>query len=380
MGRKGLYVHIPFCARKCRYCDFVSHTPVAGEIDEYLDNIETEFRLNCIKKEEIDTIFIGGGTPTILNEKQLERLLNIISRNVDVKNVLEYTVEANPGTLNEEKLSILMSGGVNRLSIGLQAIQKKHLEFMGRIHDLEDFEDSYFKARNAGFKNINIDLIFAYDGLTIEEWKETIDYAVKINPEHISAYSLIIEEGTPFYNLFEEGNLKDIDDELYVEMYRYTVGRLEDNSYYQYEISNFAKEKKRCIHNIKYWKGEEYYGIGLGASGYLNGERYTNVDNMDKYRNALKTNKLPVKFKEKLNEIDIYNEKIMLGLRMNSGVEYSLIENINSGESKKFIKKTIDKYLEKGYIEFRKSENKKIMKLTQHGREISNTIILELML
>ena len=380
MKEKGLYVHIPFCAKKCNYCDFTSFIPAKNHIDLYLDALEKEFKMYNIKDETIKTVFIGGGTPTVLNEKQLDRLFSIISSEINIDDLEEYTIEANPGTLSPEKLRSIKKGGVNRLSIGLQAIQEKNLKFMGRIHDLKDFEESYKNARKEGFDNINIDLIFAFDGQTVQEWKETLNYIVQKNPEHISAYSLIIEEGTDFYDKYADGIIKEFDEDEYVEMYRYTVGYLAENRYNQYEISNFSKEGFECKHNVKYWNGDEYFGVGISASGYINGVRYTNVKTLKDYMNLTDSNVFPKEFEEQLTYNDIFNEKIMLGLRMNSGINFSLIDNIENDISKKFIKKTIEKYEEKGYIEICKDDAKKVIKLTQSGREISNIIILDLML
>ncbi|SEN29692.1 oxygen-independent coproporphyrinogen-3 oxidase [Peptostreptococcus russellii] len=380
MKEKGLYVHIPFCARKCNYCDFTSYVPIKNEIDFYLDSLEREMKMYNMKNEVIKTIFIGGGTPTILNLEQLRRLFEIISSEVNLENVEEYTIEANPGTLDIEKLKVIKAAGVNRLSIGLQAIQDRNLKFMGRIHNLKDFEESYDNARKVGFDNINVDLIFAFYGQTLEDWKETLEYIVSKNPEHISAYSLIIEEGTDFYNRYENGDITDFDENSFVKMYRYTVNYLAENRYKQYEISNFSKNSLECKHNIKYWLCEEYFGIGVSASGYLNGKRYTNVKTLEKYAELTNSNVFPKEFEEQLTYKDIFNEKIMLGLRMNEGINFSLIDEIENEILKKFIEKTIDKYEKKGYIEIYKDDAKKVIKLTQSGREISNIIILDLML
>lgn len=380
MKERGLYIHIPFCARKCNYCDFVSYVPENKDIDTYLDALEKEMQMYNMKDELIKTVFIGGGTPTILSVRQLDRLFEIIKSQVNLKNVEEYTIESNPGTLSLEKLEAIKKGGVNRLSIGLQAVQDRNLKFMGRIHNLKDFEESFDNARKAGFDNINVDLIFAFYGQTMEDWKETLEFVVKKDPEHISAYSLIIEEGTDFYKKYENGSITEFDENNYVEMYRYTVEYLSDNRYNQYEISNFSKDGFECRHNIKYWHCEEYFGVGISASGYLENRRYTNVKTLSDYSELTNSNVFPINFEEQLTYNDVFNEKLMLGLRMNEGINFSLIDEIKNDISKKFIKKTIDKYAKKGYIGICKDDAKKVIKLTQSGREISNTIILDLML
>lgn len=377
MESKGLYIHIPFCVQKCKYCDFTSYVADGNEKDKYLDSLEKELKMYKLNQEEISTIFIGGGTPTILNKTQLKRLFKMIEDNVDLKKVEEYSIEANPGTLSIEKLKIMKDAGVNRLSIGLQAVQDKHLLFMGRIHNLKQFEESFYNARKVGFDNINIDVIFAFDTQSLEDWKETIDYVAEIKPEHISAYSLIIEEGTDFFEMYEKGELKDIDEEKYLDMYRYTVEKLKKYGFYQYEISNFCNVGYECKHNIKYWNCDEYFGVGVGASGYINNERYTNVKTLNDYSKAINSNVFPIESKEVLDFKEHFNEKIMLGLRMNSGINLSLIDKINNQELEKCIIKSIENYQKKGYIEKCKDNT---IKLTQSGREISNSIIVDLML
>ena len=377
MESKGLYIHIPFCVQKCKYCDFTSYVADGNEKDKYLDSLEKELKMYKLNQEEISTIFIGGGTPTILNKIQLKRLFKMIEDNVDLKKVEEYSIEANPGTLSIEKLKIMKDAGVNRLSIGLQAVQDKHLLFMGRIHNLKQFEESFYNARKVGFDNINIDVIFAFDTQSLEDWKETIDYVAEIKPEHISAYSLIIEEGTDFFEMYEKGELKDIDEEKYLDMYRYTVEKLKKYGFYQYEISNFCNVGYECKHNIKYWNCDEYFGVGVGASGYIDNERYTNVKTLNDYSKATDSNVFPIESKEVLDFKEHFNEKIMLGLRMNSGINLSLIDKINNQELEKCIIKSIENYQKKGYIEKCKDNT---IKLTQSGREISNSIIVDLML
>lgn len=381
MKSRGLYIHIPFCAKKCNYCDFTSYVYNVNELNErinsYLESVEKEIEFyKNLAEENIETIFIGGGTPSILNEEQLEKLFKIINKNVNLKKIKEYTIECNPGTLTIEKMKVMKKGGINRLSIGLQAIQEKHLSFMGRIHNLSDFEESYANARKMGFDNINIDLIFAFDGQSFEDWKATVDYVVKLGVEHISAYSLIIEENTKFYRLFEEGKLDIPEDDLYIKMYRYTVERLKENGYIQYEISNYSKENRNCIHNINYWECGEYYGIGVGASGYINEKRYTNYKDIDIYNKKCIEGIKPINFEEKLSRMDKFNEKLMLGLRMNSGIDEKIID-ILTNEEKKCFNESINKYKKLGLIGF--SQEKKYY-LTQKGREISNSIIIGLML
>ncbi|WP_101772706.1 radical SAM family heme chaperone HemW [Peptostreptococcus faecalis] len=377
MKEKGVYIHIPFCVSKCQYCDFTSYVSNIEQIDKYLVYLEKEIEKYNIKKEEIKTIFIGGGTPTILNEKQLIKLMDIVKNNINLENVSEYTVESNPGTLDIEKLTIMKENGVNRISIGLQAKQKNHLDFMGRIHSLEDFEDSYKNAREVGFKNINVDLIFAFSGQSEDDWKETLEYVVKLDPEHISTYSLIIEEETPFFEMLNRGEIEETTDENYLNMYRYTVKYLESHGLNQYEISNFSEEGYECKHNLFYWEGNEYFGFGCSSSGYLNGERYTNIKNLSQYYEKIDFDEYPIDFIEKLTDIDRFNEYIMLGLRKNEGIQLDEIREYLDKNQYRDIVGKIQDLSERQYVNF---NNENRISLTQTGREVSNSIITELMI
>lgn len=376
MSGKGMYIHIPFCKSKCKYCDFTSFVSKFDERKKYIEALEKEMDSYNISGDEIETIFIGGGTPSVLEYELLESIFKHIKEKINLDSISEYTVECNPGTLSYEKLKLMKENGVNRLSIGLQAIQETHLEFMGRTHTLDEFIESFNLARRVGFKNINIDLIFAFYGQTLTDWEKTLDYIINLEPEHISAYSLIIEEGTVFWEKFINEEIKEIDEEKYIEMYRTTVSKLKDSGYSQYEISNYSKKGKQCLHNLCYWDGREYYGFGLGASGYIGNIRYTNTTSMAEYIKKIDGGKKPVEFYERLKFLDVYNEKIMLGLRKNSGIKYSDLTLGLDITSEKKLKRLISECVKKGYIIV---ENDNIA-LTQKGREVSNSIIVDFML
>ena len=276
----GLYVHIPFCAKKCFYCDFNSYEITRkDEKSIYIKNLikEMEFYKEEIVGKDIDTIFIGGGTPSILNENEIKFLFNDIKNNFNIKKNAEITMECNPGTLTLEKLRVMKECGVNRLSIGLQAVQNHHLNYIGRIHTYEEFEKNYNQAKEVGFENINIDLMYALPNQSREDWMESLEKVVKLNPTHISAYSLILEEDTELFNMYERKEFKLLDEDTDIEMYEYTINYLKSNGYNQYEISNYAKEGYECKHNILYWKCKNYVGLGASASGFLNGARYSNL-------------------------------------------------------------------------------------------------------
>ncbi len=381
MKTRGLYIHIPFCAKKCGYCDFTSLVGNGTQIDDYLSYLDKEFNLYKASGQidDIETIFIGGGTPSILSADQLERLFSIIGENVDLSKLREYTMESNPGSLTRDKLELMKAGGLNRLSIGLQASQDHLLKFLERIHTYEEFLESYRLARLAGFDNINIDLMFAFQGQTLEDWRETLERVVSLEPDHISAYSLIIEEGTKFFNMYEDGSLTDYDEDEYVQMYRYTINYLADKGYGQYEISNFAKQDKECRHNLIYWDDREYYGLGLGSSGYLGGKRYTNYKNMFNYYKKLDAGEKPIAFEETISNREKLNEYLILGLRKIEGISRTKyldrLKKIDEDKYKENIE-IINSYIESGHI-IQEGDH---IRLGQTGLEISDTISLDLLL
>ncbi len=381
MKTRGLYIHIPFCAKKCGYCDFTSLVGNGTQIDDYLSYLDKEFNLYKASGQidDIETIFIGGGTPSILSADQLERLFSIIGENVDLSKLREYTMESNPGSLTRDKLELMKAGGLNRLSIGLQASQDHLLKFLERIHTYEEFLESYRLARLAGFDNINIDLMFAFQGQTLEDWRETLEMVVSLEPDHISAYSLIIEEGTKFFNMYEDGSLTDYDEDEYVQMYRYTIDYLADKGYGQYEISNFAKQDKECRHNLIYWDDREYYGLGLGSSGYLGGKRYTNYKNMFNYYKKLDAGEKPIAFEETISNREKLNEYLILGLRKIEGISRTKyldrLKKIDEDKYKENIE-IINSYIESGHI-IQEGDH---IRLGQTGLEISDTISLDLLL
>lgn len=277
--RLGIYVHVPYCVRKCRYCDFLSFE-CDDSVESYVDAVLSEMRVYHEGSDEyaVDTIFIGGGTPSVIDEKYIIRILNEIRSSFDVTDDAEITIEVNPGTVTEEKLSAYQDAGINRLSIGVQSFDDHILEGLGRIHSASDAVSSFELARKQGFDNISIDLMFAVPGLSMDIWKDTLEKAISLSPEHISFYSLQIEEGTEFGRLFEEGLLKETDVELDRKMYHHAVEYLEEHGYDQYEISNAARDGFHSRHNMKYWSMGEYLGLGLGASSYL--RPYGSMDGM----------------------------------------------------------------------------------------------------
>ena len=373
----GLYIHIPFCIKKCKYCDFNSFKLNIDEKKKYISALEQEMKLykDEAKDKEIDSIFIGGGTPTVLNGDEIKTLFKKINENFKIKEDAEITMECNPGTIDEKKLLAMKESGVNRLSIGLQAVQNHHLKYIGRIHTYEEFEKNYIEAKNIGFNNINIDLMYALPNQTVEDWKETLEKIVKLNPEHISAYSLILEENTELFDMFNRKEFRLLDEDTDIEMYEYTINYLKLHGYNQYEISNYAKTGYECNHNILYWKCENYIGIGTSSAGYLNNIRYNNICEIDKYEEAVLNNKKPIEFEEFTSEKDEIEEKIFLGLRMNEGIKFiDFEEKYNLNFEDKY-KEQIEKLTKMNLIEV----DNQGMRLTQKGREISNSVFVEFM-
>ncbi|MGL4912809.1 MAG: radical SAM family heme chaperone HemW [Romboutsia sp.] len=375
----GLYIHVPFCVSKCNYCDFNSYKIDGTSKQIYLKDLEKEIKIykkeieKNNNKKEITSVFLGGGTPSILTSREIENIFKIIKENYKIKENAEITMECNPGTLTKEKLATMKRVGVNRLSMGLQAVQDYHLKSIGRIHTYEEFEKNYKEALDAGFENINIDLMYALPNQKFEDWAESLQKIVALNPSHISAYSLILEEGTTLHDMYERKEFEMIDEDTDINMYNHTINYLKENGYNQYEISNYSKEHSECIHNILYWKCEQYIGIGPGASGYIGDYRYNNIEDLKEYHEKLEQNEKPIENIEKLSIEDKIQEKIFMGLRMNEGIKFDDFKNDFNIEFKEKYRNEISRLKERELI----NENISGISLTQRGREISNSIFVE---
>jgi len=365
---RGLYIHIPFCKRKCLYCDFCSFSGSENLMMDYSMSLAKEI---CdIGECKIKTIFIGGGTPTYLSCEAWE-IIGKSVKNLNKSRELEFTVEGNPGTLSYEKLKFLKSLGVNRLSIGLQAVQNDLLKRLGRIHTYEEFLEGYNMARAMGFKNINVDLMFGLPNQSLDDWKDTLNTIVKLNPEHISAYSLIIEEGTEFYQSFNEGRLLLPSEDEERDMYRFTLDYLKSKGYEHYEISNFSKPGKESRHNLLYWDLDEYIGCGAGAHSYVDGKRYSNENSIDKYINRA-VNHADIH----LNTLhDTMEEFMFMGLRKIEGISINKFNKKFKSNIFEVYGDVINKYLKTGLM----SRDGDKIKLTDRGIEISNSVMCEFM-
>ncbi|NFO10507.1 oxygen-independent coproporphyrinogen III oxidase [Clostridium botulinum] len=365
----SLYIHIPFCKQKCLYCDFPSYSGKEKFISGYIDALNKEIK-DKASSYKIKSIFIGGGTPSYLDEIELEKLLKCINTLTLGEN-LEFTIECNPGSLSEDKLKIMKKYNVNRISMGLQSTKPSLLKEIGRIHTFEEFENNYLLARKVGFKNINIDLMFGLPNQSVEDWRKTLEKIIEFNPEHISAYSLIIEEGTCFCNLYNQDKLNLPSEEKERDMYLLTKKILKENGYSQYEISNFSKDKKECYHNIVYWQLNEYLGLGVSSSSYIEGKRIKNIDDIELYIKNINSNESVENEIYENNINDDMEEFMFMGLRMIRGIE--------ERDFKERFKKDIDEVY--GDVIYKNIKQELLIRnggriyLTSRGIEVSNSVM-----
>ena len=371
----GLYIHIPFCRQKCLYCDFPSWAGKESQMQGYVDALTKEIanRAKVYFDRKVVSVFFGGGTPTTLSIPMLEQLMAAVFENWDIAEDAEITTEANPGTLDREMAEALKKMGFNRLSMGVQAWQNSLLKSLGRIHTIESFQENFKAVREAGFENVNTDLMFALPNQTMADWQETVQNMVAMNPEHISAYSLIIEEGTPFYDRYEKGELTPAEEDLDREMYRWAVEYLAENGYEQYEISNFAKNGRQSRHNRIYWQAEEYLGMGLGSHSYMNGERFHNIYDLQDYIRADGDVSLLKEEVEVISREDALAEFMFLGLRLTEGVSFARFEERFGEEMKNIYGSQIKKLVKDGLL----TEDGKGIRLTERGTDISNVVFEE---
>ncbi|MDP4550337.1 radical SAM family heme chaperone HemW [Alkalihalobacillus macyae] len=326
----AVYLHIPFCDYICHYCDFNKIFMQGQPVNDYLEHMDVEMKntLDRFPTNKIDTIFVGGGTPTALNEEQLEKFLKDVQDRFGpyVTDKLEFTMEANPGSVTPEKLRIMKSYGVNRLSIGAQAFQDSLLTRLGRGHSVEEIGEIVQMAKQEGFTNLSLDLMFGLPDQTIDQFSETISRALELGITHVSSYSLQVEKKTVFYNQWRKGELPLPTEEAEADMYALLISRLEEAGLSQYEISNFAKEGYESKHNITYWKNDEYYGIGAGAHSYIDGVRRANAGPLKQYMNRIDEGDFPYMDDNVLTKAERMEEEMFMGLRMREGVSKQRFE------------------------------------------------------
>lgn len=370
----SIYIHIPFCESRCHYCDFCSSLLNRENVEKYFSYLEKEIKLNenFLSEKIIDTVFIGGGTPSSVDEKYIARILKILS-DFEFSENPEITIESNPNSLTREKAGTYFSSGINRISIGAQSFNDEILKKIGRIHKSEDIFRAVENARAAGFKNINLDLMLALPSQKISDIEKSLEEIKKLDIPHISYYSLILEEGTRLYETHKKSPLVFPNESLDRKMYHYVVDELEKIGLGQYEISNFSKKGFECRHNMTYWKLRDYISFGLSASSNIKNLRYRNFYDFNNYYDALDKNERPIEFSETLSKDDRTNEFIMMGLRLNSGIDLGEFNKRFEEDFVSLYEREIEKNIKLGLIEVK--ENK--IKLTEKGQDLSNQVELD---
>ncbi|HHL2032759.1 radical SAM family heme chaperone HemW [Clostridium perfringens] len=377
MDKISLYIHIPFCAQKCLYCDFPSFARKDHLRKAYIEALNKEI-ISLREKHnnlEINTIFIGGGTPSVLESDELECLLKEVAK-LNMAKDIEYSMECNPGNLTEEKLEVMKKYGVNRISMGLQAKQDNLLKGLGRIHNYKTFKENFLLAKKVGFNNINVDLMFGLPNQRLNEWEETLREIISLEPAHISAYSLIIEEGTAFYNLYENDKLKLPTEEEERKMYHLAKKILEENGFNQYEISNYAKERKECRHNLAYWNMDNWIGVGSAAASYINGKRIKNISSVEEYINSINEKGEAVEEIINNSKNDNIEEFMFMGLRKINGIDENEFKKRFSMNINDVYGEILNKYIDEGLLI---RESGRIF-LSEKGIEISNVIMADFLL
>ncbi len=369
----GIYIHIPFCARKCNYCDFLSAPETRETKERYLSLLDREMQLykEIVSAREADTLFIGGGTPSFLETDLTDKLLCSVKKWIPSENLKEFTIECNPNSVTEEKLNLYKEAGVTRISLGMQSACDEELKKLGRLHSVKEFEKTYELVRKHGFERVNIDVMAAIPGQTIESYKHTLEYVVGLSPEHISSYSLIIEEGTPFYEKYREN--PPVDEDTDRQMYDLTKEILGRHGYHRYEISNYAKEGQECIHNLKYWQGGDYLGLGLGAASCMEHERWSNVRGLTDYEDRICRGQKPVEQTEELGEEEQKAEFMFLGLRCMEGVSAERFEKKFHQSVEERYGKVLHKYENMGLMRLANGN----WQLTEQGIDVSNHIFAD---
>lgn len=375
----SLYLHFPFCERKCRYCDFLSGPASEETRARYVEALCREISGRAGEVFVLDTIFLGGGTPSLLTARQLEQILEAVRTNFKVLPDAEISMEVNPGTADVQKLRAYRELGVNRLSIGVQSFREEELRLLGRIHTAEQAEKVVREARQAGFDNLNLDLMSALPGQTLREWKQNLAKAAALGPEHISAYSLILEEGTPLYAAYKRGTLPPLPgEEEDRAMYHCTEEDLSKYGYFRYEISNYARSGRECRHNCGYWTGHEYLGLGLGASSLLCGERFHEPGDMQEYLSEIDRGgwgRLR-RDREVLTLQDRMEEFMFLGLRMTAGVSDVEFEARFGATIREIYGEVLRRHMAQGVIEW---HDGRIM-LTKYGLDVANYVMADYIL
>ena len=381
----GLYIHIPFCVRKCLYCDFYSIPTGKGPVSRRLNELEMEHQpdfidalereLAAVTKELVpDTVFIGGGTPTELSDRDFQRMFDVVHRHIDLNRVTEWTCESNPGTLTEAKVDIMLASGVNRVSLGVQSLTPSVLEFVGRIHSPEEAVEGYELLRRKNVRNINLDFMYGIPGQTLDDIERDLTRAIALGPEHLACYCLIFEDGTPLTELRNKGYLKEVDDDTELRQYEVVRGLLTGAGYEHYEISNYAKPGYHSAHNTLYWSAGEYIGCGPSAHSHWKGRRFGNIRSLDQYNQRMLAGESVLHFEEQLDPEAHAREALVMYLRLMHGVTRDEFRQKTGFDYQDLCGKEIAWLTEIGMLE---AVNERL-RLTAQGVFVSDAVFAEL--
>jgi len=365
-----LYIHIPYCIRKCLYCDFLSLPFDEQAVRRYVESLCRELEIKKNTADTLRTIFIGGGTPTLLPKDCFKQLFSCIRGNFHLSPEIEISVEANPGTVNASKIESLLSLGINRLSLGIQSLHDKELKTLGRIHTADEALEALKLIKSSGLENFSVDLMYGIPGQTIETWKETLSKTVDLSPSHISSYELTPEEGTPLWRLIKDNALRMPEEGLVLDMYDHAIDFLQSRDYEQYEISNFALAGHRCLHNLNYWNRGEYLGAGAGAHSFIQGIRSQNTGDIKTYIDSLSNDIVPETETGKISAEEALKEFIFLGLRKTEGI--SLEEAL---QTRPDFAGAYAELLDSGHLALKDGS----LRLTRKGLPLLNMVIVRLL-
>lgn len=372
MKEISLYIHIPFCISKCYYCDFSSFSNMNHRVDDYINSLINELSLykERLKEYSIKTIFIGGGTPSSIAPKHIYNILQFIHKNFSTDKLIEVTIEANPGTLDKEKVKLYKEAGINRVSMGVQTLDNDLLKSIGRIHDVQDFYRSYETLREGDIKNINVDLMFGLPNQSMDNVISSLEKVIGLGVEHISYYGLILEEGTKLHKLYEEGKVFLPDEDTERLMYHKATEYLISHGYNHYEISNYALPNFECKHNLVYWDVEPYLGVGLSSHSNIDGKRFWNTSNINIYIENLNKKTMAIEGEEIIDRETEIEEFCILGLRKISGIDKTQFKNRFGIEIEKVYKDIINKHINNGLI----LNDGNYIRLTKLGLDLSNLV------
>ena len=389
----SLYIHIPFCVKRCNYCDFNTYAGEEKSISAYLDAVRRETQFQGKNQPEgflVHTIYIGGGTPTLISVKQVRELLDSLNSSFELQKETEISIEANPGTLTQKKLECLLENGINRLSIGVQSFQDEELKMLGRIHTVKEADEVYTSARQAGFGNINMDLIYGLPGQEMDKWQESLEHAIELNPNHLSLYSLTIEKGTLLDSQITCGSLQKPDEDLSGDMLEWAISQLEKAGFEQYEVSNWCRvdsngKKWQSKHNKQYWLNEDYLGFGAGAHSFAAATRTANVLKIGEYIHKMQNEKIlafpntsATAVTNPISHWEEIQETMMLGLRLTrEGVAVSRFKSRFGVGMEAYFKREIDRLTQQGLVEWNEDQGNRCLKLTQKGILLGNRVFRE---